>query len=169
LQDDLDKMYKALLAQNPNKYPVRMGESWSKEELEQVKEEVRSGMTVSEIADKHSRTCGGIRAKVKLITNGHTEKKGCWSFKDSIKLFNALQKGMDLQAMEDILNRDMKYITSKINKIIVVSYQNDMSVEDIAKLTGKTTLQIIPVLARNMKTLNISNETLINEIYKTKK
>ena len=43
----------------------RVGSPWSEEEDEQLQQEFVAGMNTSEIAKKHSRTTGAIRARLK--------------------------------------------------------------------------------------------------------
>jgi hypothetical protein len=45
----------------------QIGSKWTLEEEEQLIEEFGNGMKISEIAELHSRTPGGIRARLKKL------------------------------------------------------------------------------------------------------
>lgn len=65
--------YQSMVAENPNKYPQRMGVAWNKEELNKLLTSIQEDETIEEIAVKHQRTVGGIKSKLlQLAVNYYT-------------------------------------------------------------------------------------------------
>ena len=53
-----------LVAENPDKYPARMGQAWTSEETKNLLNAIRDGHPINDIATHHERTVGGIRAQL---------------------------------------------------------------------------------------------------------
>ena len=65
--------YQSMVAENPNKYPARMGIPWNQEELNKLLTSIQEDETIEEIAVKHQRTVGGIKSKLlQLAVNYYT-------------------------------------------------------------------------------------------------
>ena len=60
-------MYQQLIANNPEKYPSRMGKKWEESEVHTLLGCIQDNKTHEEIAQAHSRTMGGIRSKLRDI------------------------------------------------------------------------------------------------------
>ena len=50
-----------------SKYPSRMGKPWNKVEDTDLLKEIKEGVTIKAIAEKHQRTEGGIISHLKMI------------------------------------------------------------------------------------------------------
>jgi len=59
--------YLKLVAENPDKYPSRMGQPWTKDETSDLLNAVSDGQTIKDIASHHERTIGGIRSRLCII------------------------------------------------------------------------------------------------------
>ena len=59
--------YINLIAQNPGKYPARMGLTWQESEIQQLLQNVKRGLNFEQIADEHQRTRGSITAKLREL------------------------------------------------------------------------------------------------------
>ena len=56
--------YLKLVAENPDKYPARMGQPWTVKETADLMEAIQNGELLKDIAILHERTVGGIRAQL---------------------------------------------------------------------------------------------------------
>jgi len=56
-----------MVAENPDKYPSRMGQSWTKDETSDLLKAVADGQPIKNIASHHERTIGGIRSRLCTI------------------------------------------------------------------------------------------------------
>jgi hypothetical protein len=59
--------FMTMVAENPDKYPSRMGQSWTKDETADLLKAVADGQPIKDIASHHERTVGGIRARLCTI------------------------------------------------------------------------------------------------------
>jgi hypothetical protein len=59
--------YLKLVAENPDKYPARMGQPWTTDETADLLNAVADGTHISDIASHHERTVGGIRSRLCTI------------------------------------------------------------------------------------------------------
>jgi hypothetical protein len=60
--------YLKLVAENPDKYPARMGQPWTTDETSDLLNAIADGMHISDIASHHERTVGGIRSRLCTIS-----------------------------------------------------------------------------------------------------
>lgn len=61
-------MLKMIKSQNPDKeYPVNLGQKWTDEEECSLFEELHTNINIETIAQRHSRTVGGIKSRQKHI------------------------------------------------------------------------------------------------------
>ena len=69
-------MLKMVKAKNPSgEYPSALGQKWTIEEEEQLLSELTQNLDIENIAKNHSRTIGGIRARInEIIYKMHTNK-----------------------------------------------------------------------------------------------
>lgn len=56
-----------MVAENPDKYPSRMGQVWTTDETNDLLKAVAYGTHISDIAAHHERTVGGIRSRLCTI------------------------------------------------------------------------------------------------------
>jgi hypothetical protein len=69
-------MYQKMVAENPEKYPARMGMAWTKDEVTDLLSAVKNGDSIETIAHHHERTVGSIRARLLYIaTDMHNTSK----------------------------------------------------------------------------------------------
>uniref|UniRef100_A0A6C0CFB8 Uncharacterized protein n=1 Tax=viral metagenome TaxID=1070528 RepID=A0A6C0CFB8_9ZZZZ len=59
--------YLKLVAENPDKYPARMGQPWTTDETSDLLNAIADGMHIKDIASHHERTIGGIRSRLCTI------------------------------------------------------------------------------------------------------
>ena len=52
-------------ADNPEKYPAKLGAAWKEEDIKKLLEDVKNKLSHEEMAKKHERSIGGIRARLK--------------------------------------------------------------------------------------------------------
>jgi hypothetical protein len=64
-----------LIQENPEKYPARMGQPWTEEEIAKLAAEVAEKKTFETIANEHQRTVGGVVAYLKNMAY-HNHKAG---------------------------------------------------------------------------------------------
>ena len=64
-----------LIQENPEKYPARMGQPWTEDEIAKLANEVAEKKTFEEIAKEHQRTVGGVVAYLKNMAY-HNHKAG---------------------------------------------------------------------------------------------
>ena len=58
-----------MVAENPDKYPSRMGQVWTTDETNDLLKAVAYGTHISDIAAHHERTIGGIRTRLCTIAS----------------------------------------------------------------------------------------------------
>jgi phosphoribosylformylglycinamidine (FGAM) synthase-like enzyme len=77
----MSSSYLKLVAENPDKYPARMGQPWTAKETADLMEAIQNGELLKDIAILHERTVGGIRAQLcKIAADLHFKNKA--SIKD---------------------------------------------------------------------------------------
>ena len=59
--------YNRLKADNPEKYPAKLGAAWKEEDIKQLLEDIKNKLSHEEIANKHERTIGGIRSRIREL------------------------------------------------------------------------------------------------------
>jgi len=59
--------FKAMAIVNPEKYPARMGQAWTNEEMIDLLKAIADGQTITDLASHHERTIGGIRSRLCTI------------------------------------------------------------------------------------------------------
>jgi hypothetical protein len=71
-----NNMYRKMVTENPEKYPSRMGISWSTEEDTDLLNAAKNKETIQAIASHHQRTTGSIRSRLNHnAVKFHEEKK----------------------------------------------------------------------------------------------
>ena len=110
--------------QNPEKeYPSNMGQKWSDEEEILLLEELNNNIDIETIAQKHSRTIGGINSRRKEIARKMYLKNV--SIEEIIK-----QTKLDIDCIEQTIqkreNNDSKKIkTKEIDNVFISINKND--------------------------------------------
>jgi phosphoribosylformylglycinamidine (FGAM) synthase-like enzyme len=56
-----------MVAENPDKYPSRMGQAWTTDETVDLMKAIADGQSIKDIASHHERTIGGIRTRLCTI------------------------------------------------------------------------------------------------------
>jgi hypothetical protein len=59
--------YTKMAQENPDKYPARMGQSWTDDEVTKLLTSICNKKSVEDIAKDHQRTEGGIKAQLKKM------------------------------------------------------------------------------------------------------
>ena len=134
-------MLQQLKMKNKEKdYPSRLGQPWLIEEHNQLIEELQSQESIREIAEKHNRTEGGIKARFKLI----------------IKQFH--EKGKTAQEISDIFSLSLKEVEELI-------YNQKKDIVKDARETSCTDFHIeLKNIARELQKLNEKLSKLIDKI-----
>lgn len=71
------------------KFPVRHGTPWSKEEFQQLILAIEQGLTLSDLAERHQRTSGGIYGAIKrLLPSEFFQNNNVGSLCDLVRYFN---------------------------------------------------------------------------------
>lgn len=115
---------------NPEKYPNRHGMPWDEEEIQQLLIEIVRKMSFEEIAEKHERTLGGIRARLMVIVRNYYDEGK--SIEKIIKY-----TGLDEKTIEDTIakhiakkNKEEKPKKENKDKIPIVNSQNTSPLQD---------------------------------------
>jgi hypothetical protein len=131
--------YNRLKSENPGKYPARLGEPWTEEDIKQLLDDVKNKLSHEEIATKHERSVGGIRARLKELAADYyfnnelpvdkiqkytgltvEEISDCIS-KRQWKMDNATPKKSKAQPSQQILqNQPTQQDTSELKEMLVV-------------------------------------------------
>ena len=120
-------------------YPSRLGQPWLLEEHNQLIEELQNQKSIREIAEKHNRTEGGIKARIKLI----------------IKQFH--EKGKTAQEISDIFSLSLKEVEELIYK------QNKEIIKDDRETCSDFNIESKNI-ARELQKLNDNLSKLIEKI-----
>ncbi|MEI7229161.1 MULTISPECIES: sigma factor-like helix-turn-helix DNA-binding protein [Pectobacterium] len=73
-------------------FPARHGSPWSKEEFQQLILAIEQGLTLSELAERHQRTSGGILGAIKrLLPSEFCQNNNVGSVSDLTRYFNETQ------------------------------------------------------------------------------
>lgn len=56
-----------MVAENPDKYPPRMGQAWTTDETVDLLKAIADGQSIKDIASHHERTIGGIQTRLCTI------------------------------------------------------------------------------------------------------
>jgi argonaute-like protein implicated in RNA metabolism and viral defense len=68
--------YLKLVAENPEKYPARMGQPWTVKETTDMLDAIENGKLLKDIAILHERTVGGIKGQLcKIAADLHFKNK----------------------------------------------------------------------------------------------
>lgn len=59
--------------ENPEKYPSRMGQKWTTQEVNQLLDEIQKGKTLNDISLSHQRTRGGISSQLRKMAYEYYE------------------------------------------------------------------------------------------------
>lgn len=91
-------MYQKMVAENPEKYPARMGMAWTNDEVTDLLAAIKNGDSIETIAQHHERTVGSIRARLLYIATDmyNTSKKSL----DEIQLTTGLSSEQIKDAIE---------------------------------------------------------------------
>ena len=54
-------------ADNAEKYPAKFCAAWKEEDIKQLLEDIKNKLSHEEIANKHERTIGGIRSRIREL------------------------------------------------------------------------------------------------------
>lgn len=66
-QPNMSRYFKTLRDENPEKYPIKLGEKWSDEEESELRQAIKMGIPKNEISKTLGRTIGGINARLGVI------------------------------------------------------------------------------------------------------
>lgn len=91
-------IYQKMVAENPEKYPARMGMAWTNDEVTDLLAAIKNGDSIETIAQHHERTVGSIRARLLYIATDmyNTSKKSL----DEIQLTTGLSSEQIKDAIE---------------------------------------------------------------------
>jgi len=68
--------FMTLVAENPDKYPARMGQPWTVKETTDLMDAIQNGELLKDIAILHERTVGGIKGQLgKIAADLHFKNK----------------------------------------------------------------------------------------------
>ena len=104
-------MFEKLREQDPNRYPARMGQSWSNEELNKAYSSIRNGKDIKQIAQEHERTIGSIVAIQKKMV---------------MELYNNNKNINEIEKLTFLPKEDIEYIIMNYNKPKPKKETNDM-------------------------------------------
>lgn len=120
-------MYQQLIANNPEKYPSRMGKAWEESEVHTLLGFIQDNKTHEEIAQAHSRTVGGIRSKLREIAaTSYIEHKM------PIESIENLT-GLTQETIQDSIAKRGYRLEQKINKIANSATQASSIIAELQK------------------------------------
>ena len=100
-----------MIQENPEKYPARMGQPWTEDEIAKLHAEVSEKKTFEEIAKEHQRTVGGIVAYLKNAAY-HSHKAGK-TVEESVEMTGLNDK----QIAKAIEKRETPLSEKKVRKV----------------------------------------------------
>jgi len=87
--------------ENPDKYPARMGQPWTSDEVSKLLAFIVNNKSVEDIAKEHQRTEGGITAQIRKMAYDYYKND-----KKSIEEIRTLTGLSDSQIIDIIAKRD---------------------------------------------------------------
>jgi len=107
--------YTKMVKENPDKYPTRMGQPWTSDEVSKLLVFIANNKQVGDIAKEHQRSEGGITAQIRKMAYEYYKND-----KKSIEEIKTLTGLSDSQIIDTIAKRDgikdkkteNKYVTS---------------------------------------------------------
>ncbi len=115
-------MFAKMVEKNPDKYPAKMGQPWTKEETEQLLKSIQENKSVKIIATEHERTVGAITSRQKLLAIEYytIEKK---SIEDIEKLTGLSKSQIEFtikkQGLHSAVKEHNELTKKKIKKFII--------------------------------------------------
>jgi hypothetical protein len=108
------------ISNDDTEYPSNMGQKWSYEEEILLLEELNNNIDIETIAQKHSRTIGGINSRRQEIAYKMHLKN--MSTEEIIK-----QTKLDFDCITQTIKKRQKIKTTEIDKLLIVTeLQNDV-------------------------------------------
>jgi hypothetical protein len=93
--------YTKMARENPDKYPARMGQPWTSDEVSKLLAFIVNNKSVEDIAKEHQRTEGGITAQIRKMAYDYYKND-----KKSIEEIRTLTGLSDSQIIDIIAKRD---------------------------------------------------------------
>lgn len=140
-------MLRMIKKYNPDKiYPSCLEQKWSNQEEEQLLLEISNGLSISDIAEKHDRTVGGINSRIRhiarelfvnncpmdeiiektklsedeirfYINKKQQKTKREWTYDEDCILVDELNEGKDITSISKTHDRDKYDIYMRIVKL----------------------------------------------------
>lgn len=93
--------YTKMARENPDKYPSRMGQPWTSDEVSKLLAFIANNKQIGDIAKEHQRTEGGITAQIRKMAYDYYKND-----KKSIEEIRTLTGLSDSQIIDIIAKRD---------------------------------------------------------------
>jgi transposase len=128
--------YDRLIAENPDKYPARMGQHWNQSEIQELLTRVQQKKSVHEIANEHQRTKGSITAKLRQIAADYYYNNE-YSI-EKIQKYTGLSEDVILDAIErrkfkNYKNEEKQNVAEKTCTETTQINSDQSTLKDIAK------------------------------------
>ena len=105
--------YTKMVNENPDKYPSRMGQPWTSDEVSKLLAFIANNKQVEDIAKEHQRTEGGITAQLRKMAYDYYKND-----KKSVEEIEALTGLSEKQINDTIAKRDGKQTKKTENKYV---------------------------------------------------
>lgn len=104
-----------MAANEPSKYPARMGKAWDDEEIVKLLQSIRKKKSIEDIAIEHERTIGGINSRRRELAADY------W-FNDKRPIEEIMKfTGLTKEQVEDVIKRRTATRTCLIEESQVTS------------------------------------------------
>lgn len=131
--------------ENPNKYPEKMGNTWSEEDDTILLRMASEGKSHNDIASILKRTEGGVYARLKL------------------KAFNFYERGISLDRIAELTGLNADIISETIHKRTLRNIQTQRNKEAPVQKTDMTEIKLLLYEIRDCLKEMVSNQKRILE------